>query len=229
MTKLKICGLKELDHALVAANAGADFLGFAFVPGVRRQLDVDKAREVIQRFRKLRDAAYPKLVGLFADQSADEVNRILRYCGLDMAQLCGVEPPEYWAEIEKPILKQLKVKDSGPRKEVVEQVTSQVEQVVSRGHICMLDKHEEGAKGGTGRTFDWEIAAEVAKRFSFMLAGGLTPENVASAIRTVHPWGVDVSSGVETDGVKDVNKIAAFARGVHTANKEESKRALHRS
>ncbi len=218
MTKFKICGLREFDHALVAANAGADFLGFVFVPGVRRQIDQDRARDIIQRLRETLGAKTPRLVGLFADQPIYDANHILRYCGLDMAQLCGSESPDYWARVGRPIIRQLKVKDTGPKQEVAESILKQVEQVVSRNHICMLDRYEEGAKGGTGRTFDWSIAAAVAGRYPIILAGGLKPENVAQAIATVRPWGVDVSSGVETNGVKDIAKIQAFASAVKLAD-----------
>ncbi len=213
-----------MSHALAAAEAGADFLGFVFVPGVRRQLEEDRARGIIRRYRELKGPGGPRLVGLFADQPVEEMNRILRYCGLDTAQLCGDEPPEYWAEVEKSIIKQVKVKEMGSWEETIAQAVEKIGRIVSQGHICLLDRYEEGAKGGTGRTFDWRIAREVAKDYPFLLAGGLTPDNVASAIQTVRPWGVDVSSGVETDGVKDVDKIAAFAREVRLASRSVSQR-----
>ena len=215
MTKLKICGLRDLSHALAAAEAGADFLGFVFVPGVRRQLPEDRAQEIIREFHQLKGAQGPKLVGLFSNQPLEEVNRIIEYCGLDMAQLCGDEPPEYWQEVNRPIIKQVKVRDSNPREEAIARVMEEADKIVSRGQICLLDKYEEGVQGGSGLLFDWGIAAEVAGQYSFLLAGGLRPSNVREAISTVHPWGVDVSSGVETKGTKDVGKIQAFARAVY--------------
>ncbi len=220
MTKLKICGLMDASHALAAAKGGADYLGFVFVPGVRRRLEVDQARDIIEKFRRVNGPGGPKLVGLFADQPLGEVNHILLYCGLDLAQLCGGEPPQYWGGVERPVIKQVKVSDSGPQEEVVQQVCQSVERVISSGHICMLDRYEEGAPGGTGRPFDWAIAGAVAQRYPFLLAGGLTPSNVANAIETVRPWGVDVSSGVETDGVKDVAKISAFCLAVRSVSVE---------
>ena len=214
MTKLKICGLREVSHALVAAEAGADFLGFVFVPGVRRQLSEEQANAIIQEYRRINGSGGPKLVGLFADQPLEEVNRIARSCGLDLAQLCGDEPPEYWDQVEVPIIKQIKVRERDSPDATIANVLLQVDDVVSRGHTAMLDKHEEGALGGTGRSFDWQVASEVAGHHDFLLAGGLCPDNVEQAIATANPWGVDVSSGVESDGVKDPKKIVAFAEAV---------------
>ena len=210
MRRLKICGLREARHATAAADAGADFLGFVFVPGVRRQLMEDEGKRVIEDYRTLRGAGGPKLVGLFADQPLEEVIRIATNCGLDMAQLCGDEPPDYWAQVEVPVIKQIKVSDDGDRHRTVDQV----EEVVELGHMAQLDSHQSGSLGGTGRKFDWDIAQEVAGRYDFLLAGGLDPENIGEAIERVGPWGVDVSSGVETNGVKDPEKIATFAERV---------------
>lgn len=218
MTKLKICGLRETDHVQAAVAAGADFLGFNFVPGARRQLARDRARELIQQYRQQSEAGGPRVVGLFANQPLDDVNDIVRYCGLDMAQLCGDEPPEYWQQVEVPVIKQVKVRDTGHHDTVVSELLRSVEAIVSHGCVAMLDKHQEGYLGGTGHTFDWSIAAEVAERYDFLLAGGLKPENVGQAVSAACPWGVDVSSGIETDGVKDPAKIARFAEEVHRAD-----------
>ena len=95
MTRFKICGLRELDHVLVAADSGADFIGLNFVLGVRRQVTPEHAEAVIKELRRLRGGGPPRVVGLFANQPVDEVNRIAGQCGLDLAQLCGDEPPEY--------------------------------------------------------------------------------------------------------------------------------------
>ena len=208
MTRLKICGLRETDHVRAAVAAGADLLGFNFVPGVRRQLARDRARELIQQCRQQSEACGPRVVGLFANQPLDDVNDTVRHCRLDMAQLCGDEPPEYWQQVEVPVIKQVKVHDMGHYNAVVSEVLSSVEAVVSR----------EGSLGGTGHTFDWSIAAEVAECYEFLLAGGLTPENVGQAVSVASPWGVDVSSGIETDGAKDPAKIARFAEAVRDAD-----------
>ncbi len=214
MTRLKICGLRDPAHALVAARAGADLLGFVFVDGVRRQLQVDEGAKVIERYRESHGPQGPQLVGLFADQPVDFVNRVVATCGLDYVQLCGSEPPEVWDDIDARVIRQVKVRDDSPREAAVDEARRKVERAVSAGHMATLDKYHAGSLGGTGLSFDWEIAARVASEFEFLLAGGLTSENVAAAIETVRPWGVDVSSGVETDGIKDPSKIVAFAEAV---------------
>ena len=174
--------------------------------------------------------AGPRLVGLFADQPVGDVNRIVQGCGLDLAQLCGDEPPEYWEQVGVPVLRQVKVREQPSKDDTIADALRRVDEVVSRGHIPLLDKHETGRLGGTGRTFDWTIAGEVARRYEVLLAGGLTPDNVGQAIATASPWGVDVSSGVETTGAKDKEKIVLFAERVRRASEmqdESSDQSRH--
>ena len=218
MTRLKICGLRDAGNALVAARAGADFLGLNLVPGVRRQITPQQARDIIDRVRDDLSGDTPRLVGLFADQTLDEVNQIVKHCGLDMVQLCGDEPPDYWRRVAVPIIKQIKVRDDAGPERAGAVAAGKVAAVIAAGHTAMLDRYETGALGGTGRSFDWRVASTIAGRYDVVLAGGLTPENVARAIAAVQPWGVDVSSGVETGGVKDPAKIRAFARQVQSAD-----------
>ena len=217
MTKFKICGLRDADNALAAANAGAAFLGLNFVPGVRRQITKDQAQTIVGRLRAALGEGVPTLVGLFANQPVDEVNRIVDQCGLELAQLCGDEPREYWGQVRVPVMRQIKVRDDIPTEAAVETAAQQIEEVVGSGYTPMLDKYERGHLGGTGRTFDWRVARELASRYDLVLAGGLTPDNVARAIAEVGPQVVDVSSGVETDGVKDAAKIRRFAEEVRRA------------
>ena len=217
MTKLKICGLRDVENALVAADAGADFLGFAFVPGVRRQLLVDDARAIIDELRRRCDGDSPRVVGLFADQPVDDVNGTIDACGLDMVQLCGQESRDYMRQVRAPVIKAIKVRDDDGLDEAAARTLRHADAVVADGHHVQLDKYEAGAQGGTGRSFDWRVAARVAERHHILLAGGLDPDNVRQAIDVVSPWGVDVSSGVETDGVKDPAKIRAFAAAVKAA------------
>ena len=217
MMRFKICGLRDVDSALVAADAGAEFLGFAFVHGVRRQLTLEQGQAIIPRVADEMGENRPGLVGLFADQDIEEVNRIIEACRLDYAQLCGSEEPDYWDRVEAKVFKQIKVKPLASEQETVESVLAQVNEVVSRDGIAHLDAYKKGAFGGTGHTFDWSIAARVAQEHDVVLAGGLSPDNVATAIRQAVPWMVDVSSGVETDGVKDHAKIRAFADAVRSA------------
>ena len=214
MTKFKICGLRDLDNALAAADAGADFLGFNFVPGVRRQLPLDDARAVIDELRGRCDGTPPRIVGLFADQPADDVNRIVDACGLDLVQLCGQESRDYMRLIRAPVVKMVKVRDEDGLEAATARTIRDADELAADGHRVQLDKYQAGAKGGTGHTFDWRVAARVAERHDILLAGGLDPDNVRQAIEVVSPWGVDVSSGVETDGVKDPARIRAFAAAV---------------
>ena len=218
MTGFKICGLREAGHAVAAADAGADYLGFVFVPGVRRQLSIEQAEAVIKEYRRLRGSGGPKLVGIFANQPIEDVNAIVSQCRLDLVQLCGEERPAYWERVAAPVIKQIRVHDEGRLDDLIPDTMRRVGEVASHGYGALLDKGEPGFLGGTGRRFDWRFAAEVARCHDFLLAGGLSPDNVASAIATVNPWGVDVSSGVESDGVKDPEKIAAFAREVRRAS-----------
>lgn len=214
MTSFKICGIRDVDNALVAAESGADFLGFNFVHGVRRQLTLDQGQAIIQRVIGELGDDRPKLVGLFANQEIDEVNEIIERCDLKYAQLCGDEESEYWDQVRAEIIKQIKVKPLNSDEETTATTLARVGDVTSHGRRALLDSYKKGALGGTGHTFDWNIAERVAQNHEIILAGGLTPDNVGQAIRQVRPWMVDVSSGVETDGVKDPAKIRAFAQAV---------------
>lgn len=222
--EFKICGLRSLEHALAAADAGASLLGFVFVPGVRRRIPVEQACSIIQAVREQRGSSCPRIVGLFANQPLQEVNRTVQRCSLDFAQLCGDEPPDYWDNVDAWVMRQVKVDDGLPPKTAVSTALNEIEEVVNRLHLTLLDKRLKGALGGTGHTFDWGIASEIARRHPVFLAGGLAPDNVRQAIDTVRPWGVDVSTGVETDGVKDTAKIAAFAKMVRAARSRVSPR-----
>ena len=218
MTKFKICGLRNAESALIAAESGADFLGFAFVPGVRRQLTLGQGRSIIAEYRHRRGRGGPRLVGLFADQPVERVNHVVAECGLDLAQLCGDETPDYWRRIAVPVIRQVKVRDDGSLARVIAETEERVREVTSEGQTALLDRYEKGALGGTGVTFDWRVARELASGHDFLLAGGLSPDSAATAIAEVGPWGVDVSSGIETGGVKDLRKIEAFARAVREAD-----------
>lgn len=218
MIEFKICGLRSLEHALTAADAGASLLGFVFVEGVRRRVSVERAQDIIRRVREVRERDCPRMVGLFANQPLREVNRVVRECGLDFAQLCGDEPPDYWDNVDAWVMRQVKVDDGMPRRAAVADALRQVEEVVNGVHLTLLDKRVNGALGGTGHAFDWGIASEIAQFHPVFLAGGLAPHNVERAIDVVQPWGVDVSTGVETAGVKDAAKIAEFADGVRSAS-----------
>ena len=220
MTKVKICGVQKTADAVAAAQEGADFIGLVFVPGRRRALGADNARRLISQLHE-QTGANPRTVGLFADQPIEEVGQVVRHCGLDMVQLCGEESLGYCDRVEVPVIKVLHVSNSLAVEDAVPLLAQEMDALMQRGHLITLDRQVEGLQGGTGRSFNWEIARALAEQeFSFLLAGGLTPENVGMAVRTARPWGVDVSSGVETGGAKDQRKIQAFIHAVLGASQQ---------
>ena len=210
MTRVKICGIGEEEHALAAVEAGADFVGFVFAP-TRRQVSPAKARQIVDTVKKSSSAIKP--VGVFVDTPASEVNRIADFCGLDWVQLSGNESWEYCRQIAGPIIKAIRI---GPqlREEINAEITVGLKTLAPQRFITLLDSQVEGKYGGTGTTFNWRLTQQLAKGFPVIIAGGLNPENVAQAIEIATPWGVDVSSGVETDGTKDIAKIKAFIEAV---------------
>ena len=210
MTRVKICGIREEVHALAAVEAGADFIGFIFAP-TRRQVSPAKAREIVDTVKKSSSAVKP--VGVFVDTPASEVNRIADFCGLDWVQLSGNESWEYCRQIARPIIKAIRIGQQ-LREEINAELTVGLKTLSPQRFITLLDSQVEGKYGGTGITFNWRLAQQVAKEFPVIIAGGLNPENVAQAIEIATPWGVDVSSGVETDGTKDIAKIKAFIEAV---------------
>ena len=216
MTLVKICGLRDVEHMVAAAEAGADLVGLNFLPTVRRYIPPETGAALASTFRESRQGAPQRLVGLFADQPVEHVNAVAKLVGLDFVQLCGSEPPEYWAQVEPAILKVVHVPpaasgDTDDQYAVVETVEVRLQAISNAGHIAVLDRQSSVQPGGMGEMFDWSVAKELAALgYHFILAGGLTPENVAAAIEAVGPFGVDVSSGVETDGVKDIEKIRRF-------------------
>ncbi|MEO6398803.1 MAG: phosphoribosylanthranilate isomerase, partial [Tepidiformaceae bacterium] len=157
----------------------------------------------------------PLIVGVFADMEADDVNNIADAAGLDLVQLSGGEPVEFAARIHLPVIRAIHVAPGTTEFDVWDAATPGA----SAG--IMLDTASPAARGGTGEAFDWEVAQEVARRTPFLLAGGLNPGNIAEVVAQVQPWAVDVSTGVETDGTKDIEKIRAFiraAKGVRVGN-----------
>jgi len=214
MTRVKICGITEAAHAIVAAEAGADFIGVVFAQSKRR-VDVERAKEIITAVKGRK----PLVVGVFVNTPADEVNRVAEYCALDWVQLSGDETWEYLRDIERPIIKAVGVRSQQTSEDILANISSGY-QNHSEGFICLLDCHVEGSYGGTGQTFDWELARQISQIFPVIIAGGLSPENVAEAIRLARPWGVDVSSGVESDGLKDIAKIKCFIDKVRNVDEE---------
>ena len=217
--KVKICGIRDGDSAMEAANAGADFFGVVLVEGVRRQLTPFQAQEVVRNYRiRARDHRVKRLrqkatqvVGLFRNQDARWVNKTTQQVDLDYVQLNGEEDEAYMRAMWKPIIRQLRIKPEMSHDEL----SDIVDHHLSQDRIVLLDKYDEAQPGGTGKTFDWTIAEEIANREGVMLAGGLTPEIVQSAVQQLSPWAVDVSTGVETEGIKDHRKIRAFIQNAN--------------
>ena len=215
MVKVKICGITRPEDALAAADVGADMLGMNFVPGSRRLIDRSQAARIIETVRNRHRP--PRLVGLFADQPEDEVNNMAADLGLDVVQLCGGESPAYCARMGSSVIKTVHV---GAEAVDCDMMSDKIREYTKDGHIVIVDRKVEGLAGGTGKSFDWSIAANLSDRgIEFFLAGGLTPDNVGGAVRQVRPWGVDVSSGVETEGApgKDHGKVRSFIRAAREA------------
>ena len=221
--RTKICGIMRAGDALVAAEAGVDFLGLVFVPERRRRLEIGEAADIVASLRSTVSRP-PRFVGLFADQPVHEVVETIKSCGLDLAQLCGKESPAFCKEVSETtgaeIIKVLHISPSESVGNGSDEggIPARLAPYLEDGCRVTLDRLVEGLQGGTGQSFNWDVASRLSRQgYEFLLAGGLTPENVAEAVALVHPWGVDVSTGVETDGHKDAEKERAFinnARGI---------------
>ena len=195
-TELKICGLSRLEDIIAVNRHGADYAGFVFFQKSKRYVDPYKANELIEL---LRSDITP--VGVFMDEPIDNVVRIARISGVELIQLHGHESEEYVEYIkrtlDRPVIKAYKASEEG----ALEKAEN------SNADYIMIDS---GA--GSGKKFDWSILQGFKR--DYFLAGGLDPESVGEAIRTLEPFAVDVSSGVETDGIKDEKKIAEFINAV---------------
>jgi len=199
MTRIKICGMTNRDDALAAAALGADALGFIFAESPR-QVGAEEAREIIR--------ALPPLittVGVFVDEARGTVEQIYSYCGLDLVQLHGNEDGAYLSALGLPAIKAFRVKDGN--------ILSEIERL--KPEYFLLDTFDEIHAGGTGKKFDWDIAARATGLGEVMLSGGLDPANVTEALETVRPYAVDVCSGVESSpGKKDHTKLMKFIQEV---------------
>jgi phosphoribosylanthranilate isomerase len=239
VTRVKICGCRTPEQALWAADAGADFVGIVFATNSRRRVELEEASEIVRTLgpslrdleqesppassktdsgprswfqngaaalERLLERKRPLTVGVFAGNDPNEINEIVDECGIDLVQLSGGEPWSACLMANRQVIKAVHVR----RDDSAESLTGRIE--TGSAMAVLLDKADEVAYGGTGNLLDWQVAAGVANQMPVWLAGGLTPENVADAIETVRPWCVDVSSGVETDGIKDEAKVLAFVR-----------------
>lgn len=211
MIKVKICGITEIEHALIAGEAGADFLGLVFAQS-QRQVIPEKALQIVEAVHKQRQR--PAIVGVFVNLPAQEVNRIADYCQLDRVQLSGDEDWHYCLEIERPVIKVVHILKNQTAENIISEIETGYNLCLKHKPVCLLDSKTRDAYGGTGQVFNWRLVEEVSTRFPVIIAGGLTPENVGELVMETKPWGVDVSTGVETDGAKDVVKIKKFIKAV---------------
>ena len=198
MVRVKICGLCDAEGASAAVEAGADLLGFHFCSSDRR-VSPEEAKAIVDNL-----AVRSRIVGVFIDQEPEEVRQIAQFVGLDMVQLHGSEPPGFDAGVSA--IKVLKVRDG------------QIPGADDWPDPVMLDSWSPDQRGGTGRTWDWDLARELLATRNVFIAGGLEPGNVGKVVSAFKPYGVDVSSGVEASvRVKDPDKVRAFVHAVRLA------------
>lgn len=200
MVKLKVCGITSIEDARAAVDCGAEYLGFNFYPKSPRYISPALARVIIEQAPD--DVVS---VGVFVNEARPEdVIEILQTSGARMAQLHGDESPDYCASVgAERVIKALRVGDDFDPRGVLDYPASAI----------LLDAFDAKLYGGTGKTADWGIAREAAKLTKIFLAGGLSPENIAEAVRAVEPFAVDVNSGVESaPGKKDADKLRFLAR-----------------
>ncbi len=222
MTKVKICGITNLEDAVEACERGADLLGFIFIGGTPRAVDSGTAKGVIDGLGRHRESV--STVGLFKDEEIDVVAGTVAECGLDLVQLHGGEKPAYCSELKKtleekdhPRVKIIKVFKVG---DDILPVGAYIPDDYMDAEFFVFDTYHPEVAGGSGERFDWEVLAREKEKIRkpFFIAGGLAPENVAEAVSAVRPYGVDVSSGVEkAPGKKDKDKIKEFIENAKKA------------
>lgn len=213
--KVKICGITRYDDAQAAIEAGADLLGFNFYPKSPRYIDPVSAARLIET---VRTRFIPvQVVGVFVNSPLEAIVTIMDECGLDLAQLHGDEPPETLAALNSRAFKALRPKNAA---DLAQSQRCYPPKTGSPAYL--VDAFRPGEYGGTGQPANWTLARSLAGSYPILLAGGLAPENVAAAIRQVHPWGVDVASGVEASPRrKDPARLAAFVKAAKETDFEQ--------
>ena len=198
--KIKVCGTTNLKDALFAVDSGADAIGFIFYKKSPRCILQKDAKDIVAKL-----PPFVETVGVFVNETSDRVNRIAEQCKLTAIQLHGDESSAFCRRIKRRVIKAFRVKDTNSFKGMADYDVSGF----------LLDSYNEESKGGTGKTFDWNLALRAKKQGPIILAGGLNPYNVYTAIHRVKPYGVDVCSGVEkSPGIKDSVKIDEFIKSV---------------
>jgi len=208
MTKIKVCGITSKTDAWMCIDAGVDALGFVFVDESPRKIEPSQAQKIINDL-----PPFVITVGVFVNRPKDEVDEIANLCKLDILQFHGDESAEYCASFTRKIIKAFRIRANEDLKQMEEYKVS----------AYLLDSYAEERLGGTGRTFEWSLAADATKYGHIILAGGLTPENVNRAIAVVRPYAVDVSTGVEekdTPGKKNKVKLTEFVRQIQNADSD---------
>ncbi len=207
--QVKICGLRTSEHVRVASEAGADLLGFIFHEPSHRYIQPQQVPSLLEGSESfapsIEERTVPDLVGVFVNKEANYINDMVEQAGLHFVQLHGNEPPAFCQRIQRPVIKVLHIRNK--------EDLQQIERYKDVSWRLLLDTPTPDW-GGTGMTHDWELARLAAQEARIILAGGLTAENSADAIRQVRPWGIDVSSGVETNKQKDNHKIQAFLAAI---------------
>jgi phosphoribosylanthranilate isomerase len=203
--KVKVCGMTSLKDALVAVEGGSDAVGFIFYKKSPRSVTMKTVREIVLELPPFVDT-----VGVFVDETAEQINKIADYCNLDIIQLHGDESPTFCKKIRRKVIKAFRIKDMQSVKKLSSfQVSG-----------FLLDTFSENLHGGTGKVFDWNLALPAKKFGPVIMAGGLTPNNVQQAVRQIRPYGVDVCSGVESEpGIKDHKKVRAFLNNAKAGRK----------
>jgi len=218
--RVKVCGLTDLPTALACASAGADWIGLNFHPPSPRSIPVELAAEIVSAL-----PAPAEAVGLFVDRPAAEVAAVAARVGLGVIQLHGDESPEYVAELHRAcpastrIVRAFRLSDP-PSIGRMQSYLARAEDLGCPIHAVLVDAHVAGQVGGTGRTILFEVLDHLPAHPRLILAGGLTPENVAARVVLVRPWMVDVASGVESaPGVKDLDRVSALIKATHQVRK----------
>ncbi len=200
-TRVKICGLTTLEHARYGSGAMADFLGYIFYEKSPRYIEPSEAAAIITWIEG------PANVGVFVNKSIDDVNDIAKLTGIEYVQLHGDESPEYCELIEKPIIKAFRVKAD----DTAETLRDRVQPYRDAAAYFLFDAYTSDVYGGSGKSFNWDILAKFDSPRPYLLAGGLSSENVKEAVKKVKPYGLDVSTSLEDEpGIKSFEKMETF-------------------
>ncbi len=216
-TIVKICGITNLEDAVCATEAGADMLGFIFYPPSPRAVSVSNAQRIVQQLRA-QFAQLPILVGVFVNETTAHIESILQIVGLDLAQLSGKELPETLQVLQPRAYKALRGKQWQQDESLWRIYLHSQKSSLSHPPDLLLEADHDTLYGGTGHRANEALAAMLATQFKLLLAGGLSPDNVAEIVQRIRPWGVDVASGTElSQGIKDHVKIKQFIDTVRNA------------